>query len=147
MRRVLFAAGLCASLVVPEGSLAAQQALPNTESSIVDSIARVSHRDDKPLRRDSPLMSAEGSGWSATKRGAWIGAGLGFLAGTYGGLRLAEGFGCTLVLYDPPRPCHQKRSQITVIAGSGVIGTLLGSLVGATVGKVVGLVTPDAPNR
>ena len=99
------------------------------------------------LRRDRPLLSAEGPGWSATKRGAWIGTGLGFLAGTYGGILLAQSTGCKLVLYDPPRPCHAKQTSIVVIAASSTFGTLGGALVGAAVGKIVGVLTPDAPNR
>ena len=96
-----------------------------------------------PVRRDRPLMSAEGSGWSATKRGAWIGAGLGFVAGTYGGILLAQSTGCKLVLNDPPRPCHAKQTAVVAIAASSTFGTLGGAMVGAGIGKIVGVLTPD----
>jgi hypothetical protein len=140
MRRVLFAAVLCASVAVPQAELEAQQVSPffNTRFSVGDSAS--SNR--KALRRDRPLMAAEGSGWSATKKGAWIGAAVGAVTGTAVAFLTIGTSGCKLDL----SPCNPgpNMDDILPMAGVSAVGTGLGALVGAGVGKLVGALTADA---
>src|SRR5262245_3316358 len=86
------------------------------------------------------LGGGERSGISPVRWGAWIGAGVGFAAGLYGGFRLADGFGCRAILNGPP--CHAERQAFTAIVLVTTVGTGVGAGLGALTGKLVEVLTP-----
>lgn len=94
-----------------------------------------------PRMRDAvpgavPLEHEENPPMSATKRGALIGAGIGFAAGLYGGIRVADGIGCT------SPGCNASFMQAREIVLLSAVGTGIGALIGAGVGSLIHAIRP-----
>lgn len=123
MRRVLFVVALSGLPLVAMKHLDAQDPESRTETVEVspsfaaqpESFARQrsARAPTEYAIRLTSLGGGERSGTSPVRWGAWIGAGVGFASGLYGGFRLADGFGCKASLGGPT--CHPERQAFTAI--------------------------------
>jgi hypothetical protein len=156
MRHVLFVAVLSGLPLVAMKHLDAQN--PESRVPTVEAFPSFAVQLESLARERSARVPAEytirvtslGGGETSARwvrRGAWIGAGVGFAAGLYGGFRLADGFGCKAVSTPPPfngPPCHAERQAVTAIIVVTTVGTGLGAALGALTGKLVDVLTPES---
>jgi hypothetical protein len=142
-----------ATQLVAVGRLDAQT--PSLGAPVVTSIpiGGITFRDTTTVRhftysvsKARPMaLASDESGTSAVKRGAWIGAGVGVVAGGIGGFVLAGSIGCTRVLGSPP--CSRTGDQVGAVVSASVLGAGVGALLGAAIGKLVQVATPDGAVR
>ena len=140
MPSVLFAVGMLLVVVSPLARADAQR----DRSAVVSGVAPDSGRR---LVVRTPLVGRveTRSGMSGVKRGAIIGAGVGFVAGVYGGFRLADGIGCVSPLESPSAGrCNASARHRGAIISVTAVGTGLGALVGAGVGGLVHMIRGTA---
>jgi hypothetical protein len=157
MRRVLFAAGVCfASFIASR--LGAQDSAPFvSDSSVVSASLTAAPWGSRDIvravrsnLREHAIPSAlqntaeEGRSSSAVKRGAWIGAGIGFTAGLYSALTLAyNSTGCKV-----SSDCDRSHAQTYAYVGAvTVVDAGVGAFLGAVVGKVVQLTVSHPPGQ
>ena len=150
MRHVLFVVALSGLPLVamqhldaqnPESRVTTVEASPSFAAQLESLVREGSARVPAEYAiRLAALGGGERSGMSPVRRGAWIGAGVGFAAGLYGGFRLADGFGCATRFGGPP--CHAERQAFTAILVVTTVGTGAGAALGALTGKLVAVLTP-----
>jgi hypothetical protein len=149
MRHVLFVVALSGLPLVAMKHLDAQN--PESRVTTVEASPSFAAQPESLARERSARVLAEyairltslGGGersGRSVRRGAWIGAGVGFAAGLYGGFRLADGFGCATRFGGPP--CHAERQAFTAILVVTTVGTGAGAALGALTGKLVEVLTP-----
>ena len=153
MRSALSVAGALLLAVTPQARAQAQQeflrvpARPRMSISIVPSSSALGLAFDSSKTHERSLLPQRptiepGTGMSASKKGALIGAGVGLLAGLTGGVLVAQNIHCqSTERFDAP-PCHASRQQVGYVLLTSAGGAVIGALVGAGLGELVHAIRP-----